>query len=161
VRLQREADVTGDAESRARAQELRRIEQFNVESADDVIAISETERETVLGMQPSARVHVLPNIHRVGGTSPPWRSRRDLLFIGSFLHAPNGDAVRYFVAEVFPLIRRELPEVEFTVIGDALPRELERLESAAVHLLGYVRGRGSVLRRRARSSSARCVTAPA
>ena len=138
VRLQREADVTGDAESRARAGELRSIEQFNVESADEVIAISETEREVLLAMRPSARVHVLSNIHRISGTTPEWHGRRNLLFIGSFLHPPNADAVRYFVADVFPLVRRELPDVEFTILGDALTGELEGLESAAVHPIGYV-----------------------
>ena len=60
------------------------------------------------------------------------------MFIGSFLHPPNADAVRWFVTDVLPLIRRELPDVEFTILGNALSPEITSLASASVHPVGYV-----------------------
>jgi glycosyltransferase involved in cell wall biosynthesis len=43
--------------------------------------------------------------------------RADLVFCGSMDWLPNVDAVVHFVADILPLIRRELPEATFTIAG--------------------------------------------
>jgi glycosyltransferase involved in cell wall biosynthesis len=70
---------------------------------------------------------------------PPFGARRDLLFIGGFRHAPNEDAVRFFVDDVLPLVRRELPDVKFLIVGSHAPAAIHRLESEHVRVLGFVK----------------------
>lgn len=47
------------------------------------------------------------------------------LFIGLMGYEPNVDAVRWFASDVFPAIRRELPDAEFRIVG----RHTESVES--------------------------------
>lgn len=73
---------------------------------------------------------------------PGFGARSDLLFIGAFHHTMyyNGDAVAHFVANVFPLIRRQQPGARIVVIGKEPPPELLALDDRAggVHVLGSV-----------------------
>jgi glycosyltransferase involved in cell wall biosynthesis len=60
------------------------------------------------------------------------------MFIGGFWHEPNEDAVCYFVQDILPLIRQELNDVVFNIIGSNIPRSVSRLESPSVRAIGYV-----------------------
>ena len=46
-----------------------------------------------------------------------FEERSDFVFIGNFLHEPNWDAVQYLKTEIWPLIRKELPEAQLKVYG--------------------------------------------
>jgi glycosyltransferase involved in cell wall biosynthesis len=76
---------------------------------------------------PRATVEVLSNLHQLAGPGQPFAQRRDLVFVGGFRHPPNVDAVRWFVAEVFPRVRERLPDVRFHCIGSHLVPEVEAL----------------------------------
>jgi glycosyltransferase involved in cell wall biosynthesis len=63
-----------------------------------------------------------------------------LVFTGSMDWMPNEDGVRYFLHSILPLIRREIPEVTFTIVGR---KPSEKLRAAAasesgVHVTGTV-----------------------
>ncbi|HET6979214.1 MAG TPA: glycosyltransferase [Pyrinomonadaceae bacterium] len=45
------------------------------------------------------------------------REPRHLVFTGSLDWLPNDDAMRYFVNEILPLVRRTIPDVKLTVVG--------------------------------------------
>ena len=48
---------------------------------------------------------------------PSFEDRKDFIFIGNFLHAPNHDAVLYLKEHIWPLILEQLPEVSMHVYG--------------------------------------------
>ena len=51
-------------------------------------------------------------------TTRPVRERpAHVVFSGSMDWHPNEDAVRYFISEILPLVRAEVPAVTFTVVG--------------------------------------------
>ena len=54
--------------------------------------------------------------------------REGLLFVGGFAHPPNADAVLWFAEEIFPLIRRALPEANFYIVGSKVTEEIQALE---------------------------------
>jgi GT2 family glycosyltransferase len=43
--------------------------------------------------------------------------RRDILFVAGFAHSPNEDAARWFVENIFPIIRLREPNVHFWLVG--------------------------------------------
>ena len=47
----------------------------------------------------------------------PFESRQNFMMIGSFLHLPNVDAVRWCKHSIWPLIREQLPQAEFHCYG--------------------------------------------
>ena len=48
---------------------------------------------------------------------PHFTERQNFITIGNFLHAPNYDSVLVLKNEIWPLIRKELPEVDLHVYG--------------------------------------------
>jgi glycosyltransferase involved in cell wall biosynthesis len=81
----------------------------------------------------------MPNIHEVIKEIPPFDARKDLMFIGGFLHQPNEDGVFFFVREIFPIIRERIPDVRFFVVGSDPSKELLKLDSHDVKVTGYVK----------------------
>ncbi|MEM9026119.1 MAG: group 1 glycosyl transferase, partial [Verrucomicrobiota bacterium] len=48
---------------------------------------------------------------------PSYQERQDCVMLGSFMHPPNVDSVRWCVSEIWPQIRRRLPDVELHIYG--------------------------------------------
>jgi glycosyltransferase involved in cell wall biosynthesis len=48
---------------------------------------------------------------------PPFEQRKHFVSIGNFLHEPNWDAVQYLNKEIWPIIKKQLPEAELHIYG--------------------------------------------
>lgn len=48
---------------------------------------------------------------------PTFEERKDFIFIGNFLHEPNWNAVQYIKESIWPLIRKQLPQVLIQIYG--------------------------------------------
>ena len=70
---------------------------------------------------------------------PGFEARRDLLFVGSFLHPPNPDAVTYFVRELWPELRARLPGVRLRIAGSHQGPDIRRLAGDDIETLGFVK----------------------
>ncbi len=62
MRLQREAEVTGNATAREQAERFKRMEQVSAACSDVVVAITPQERDVLLAEVPGARVEVIPDV---------------------------------------------------------------------------------------------------
>jgi len=71
--------------------------------ADKVLTVSQNEAEILKGMLGDAQlVAVVPDGENLALSSVPFDERRGILFVGNFLHPPNGDAIRYLCNEIIP-----------------------------------------------------------
>ncbi len=61
-----------------------------------------------------------------------------LLFTGMMNYEPNREAVRYFVREILPLIRAEVPYATFHIAGANPSPEVKALAGDSVHVHGSV-----------------------
>jgi glycosyltransferase involved in cell wall biosynthesis len=62
-----------------------------------------------------------------------------LVFNGSLSYSANYDAMRYFLAQVYPLIQREIPDVSLTITGSTKNLDLGPLGAdPSVRFSGYV-----------------------
>ena len=68
-------------------------------------------------MEPEINIRVSPWIQPVNGCAKGFAERKNLLFLGGFAHAPNEDGVFWFVKNVFPLIKKQLPAAKFLILG--------------------------------------------
>ncbi|MDQ3494464.1 MAG: glycosyltransferase [Pseudomonadota bacterium] len=136
LREARAAEVDGDPGLARQAAATRKRELDVIARSDMTLVVSEAERELLGQDAPQARVEVLSNLHEIAGPGLSFDQRRDLVFVGGFRHPPNVDAVRWFVAEVFPRIRQHLPSVVFHCIGGDVPNAIQALahaEGVVVH----------------------------
>jgi sugar transferase (PEP-CTERM/EpsH1 system associated) len=62
-----------------------------------------------------------------------------VIFTGTMDYFPNVDAVQYFVKDVFPVIRSQVPNASFVIAGRSPGPEVRRLaEDPAIHITGAV-----------------------
>jgi sugar transferase (PEP-CTERM/EpsH1 system associated) len=93
-----------------------------------------TEREAQLVKQAcnSAFVHVIPNGVDTNYFDPPSALVNSpdpvITFVGDMAYYPNEKAALFFGREVFPLIRKSFPKVQFFVVGRDPSREVRNLE---------------------------------
>lgn len=129
VREQRQLEVEGVDEQRQRQAELtRKTELALIHAVDLTIVHSTYEQELLSRLAPTACTYVFPWILDVVGCGTPFEARNGLIFLGGYRHIPNVDAVRYFVSQVWPLVRERLPDAVFYVAGSHPPPELTALD---------------------------------
>ena len=106
-----------------------------------MLAVSQKEADLIddLVGRPG-HAHVLPLLEDIGLSTTPLEQRRGMVFLGSFRHAPNVDAVEYLCAEILPLLAPELLEAHpLTIIGNApSARVIAAAQRRGVQLVGWV-----------------------
>lgn len=145
LRLQRQAEIEGDQELSAYAQDLKLRELTLISQSDCTITHSTVEATLIDSEVEDASVMVWPLMMTAAGTKVPYASRRDICFLGGYRHPPNVDAVFWFVREVFPLIRSKRPDIRFIVAGANPTQEILALASDCVVVTGLVEDLSDVL----------------
>jgi glycosyltransferase involved in cell wall biosynthesis len=66
---------------------------------------------------------------------------KNIMTMGTLHYPPNADGVRWFVSDVYPLIKNHLSEATLTIVGKNPPQDLIQLaaqESQGINITGYV-----------------------
>lgn len=120
------------------ARQMKQDEMGLIRGSDSTIVVSRFEGEMLSREAPRARIDVIPVIREIPGRAGGYRGRNGIVFIGGFLHPPNADAVQFFLAEVWPLVRADLPDATFRIIGSHMPDSIRALAGEGVEVLGFV-----------------------
>ncbi len=75
-------------------------------------------------------------------------NKNQIVFIGNMRTAPNIDAVLYFNEKIFPLVKKEIPEAKFFIVGAEPPKKIYDLtkKDKNIHVTGFVRNIRSYLK---------------
>jgi len=136
LREDRQARLSSDAKALAQAQEKQRLERAVIEQADETWVVSAVEQQLLRESHPDKSIELVSNIVEIAGSNTPFALRRDFLFIGSFQHTPNVDAVSFFLREVYPIVQARLADAKFYIIGEKVPPEIVALASESVVITG-------------------------
>jgi glycosyltransferase involved in cell wall biosynthesis len=139
LREGRRAELEANALRVAEADAIRDNELGVMRRVDLVLTYSDVEKkliESELGHK--VRVALCPWVENIRSRPAPFEEREGIAFLGGFAHAPNVDAVVWFVENMMPLLRAELPGVKFYVYGADMPPAVAALESEDVSILGFV-----------------------
>lgn len=139
LRAQREAELTGAPDAWERAGDVRQAELALAEAADATIVVSDHEADLLRAACPGARIWLMPLFRPVPARIPGYSARSGIGFVAGFEHAPNVDALRFFLDAVWPAVRRSDPAIRFSIVGNALPEEIGRSLPEGVRYLGRVR----------------------
>ena len=143
VREAGEARLTGDPEIERKAQETEQLEYELIEKSDETWVVSNSEQQLLKEKWPYKSIQAVSNIVDVPGSKTPFALRRDWLFIGSFRHKPNVDAVLFFTERIYPLVSRKLGDARFYIIGDNTPPEIVALANEKIIVTGLQRDAGA------------------
>lgn len=122
---------------------MARYEREILKQVEKVAVCSDVEREQ-LRTWGVDRVLVVPNGVDTAKLSPNGRAPRSggppsLVFVGALSYLPNADGVRWFVAEVAPLLEASLPGFRLTIAGKDPPSDVRALaRPGRVEVPGYV-----------------------
>jgi glycosyltransferase involved in cell wall biosynthesis len=141
IRFERAAAVKGDKELLNRANHFKSVELFNASCSDIIFTVTGDERALLMKEIPNLRIEVISNIHDCikEDEITPFDNRKDIMFIGGFLHEPNEDAVLFFVSEIFPLVKEKLPDARFFAVGSYPSDALLKLNSENIIVTGFVK----------------------
>lgn len=117
LREERSAELENSNQLRKRAKKTKAQEFALMRAADATIVLSSAELELVLKTDPSVKAYLLPFFRDQPGRTLPFAERRNIVFIGSFEHRPNVDAITYFISAVWPLVRRNIADADLLILG--------------------------------------------
>jgi glycosyltransferase involved in cell wall biosynthesis len=110
---------------------------------DACTVVADWERDFLRAMvrSSSSSVEIFPNgvdcTHNHSGLAET--QPHTLVYNGALTYSANYDAMQYFLAEIYPLIQRQLPDVTLTITGSTKGVDLDGLRlDESVHLTGYV-----------------------
>ena len=138
VRERRMAELAEDKKMAKMAEITREKELAVAKACDLTLVVSPYEVEVLAKEMPDLAVKVLSNIHQIYGCRKPYSERQDIMFIGGYQHTPNVDAIEWFVAEIFPLIEKQLPDLKFHIIGSKAPKHIKEMARDNIIFHGFV-----------------------
>jgi GT2 family glycosyltransferase/glycosyltransferase involved in cell wall biosynthesis len=138
LREQRLAELEQSLPLERTARQTRRAELSVIKAADATLVVSTVEKTVLAEDAPGEKVHVLSNIHEVPGRDRDFADRKDIYFVGGYQHPPNVDAACWFVNDIWPLIHKQLPEMQFHLIGSKAPERIRSLSGDGVIFHGFV-----------------------
>ena len=138
LREQRLAELNDDAKIRAWAARREREELGVIAEVDTTLVVSSVEKTLMRKKLPNADVRIVSNIHELHGSARSFDERSQMLFIGSFAHPPNTDAVLWFCSEIFPHALAAVPELRLLIVGADPPPDVQALADDRVSVLGHV-----------------------
>lgn len=131
LRLGREYELTGDISIKREADYWRAIELSMMRKAEVSYYPSYVEIDAIHQIDPEIPAKAITAYvydEFLTDIREDFEKREGLLFVGGFAHPPNADAVLWFAREIFPEIRKKLPDVNFYVVGSKVTDEIKALE---------------------------------
>ena len=140
LRFEREYKLNKTNQLKKRVEEYKKMELSNFQIADQIIAITKKEYDDIKKLAGAKSILIIPNIHEIHSEIdiPDFSLRKNLLFIGHYLHNPNSDAMLYFVKEIFPLIKKSIPGIKLIMIGSSITNEIKKLANKDIEAVGFV-----------------------
>lgn len=121
---------------------IARAERLYLERADHVVTVSETDRDFFTRFIGASKITVIPTgvDFEHFRPSPSEEKPNSLVFTGSMDWLPNEDGIFYFVEEILPWIRRDIPEVTIRVVGRRPSLHLKTLagKTPGLRVTGWV-----------------------
>ncbi len=119
LRLEAEIERDGKAELKPLLKKVRADEDFMYANVDHALMISYDEIKYLESSTKTPLHYIPPYFFDVQDNTPGYDERKGILFVGGFHHPPNQDAMKWFMAEIYPTI--EAAGIHITIVGSEMP----------------------------------------
>ncbi|MDT0539679.1 glycosyltransferase family 4 protein [Croceitalea sp. P059] len=114
--------------------DLTKREVASIYRSDLTLLVSHFEKQLLkeaLDVPEQLLYHLPFLLEEISGCSqevfPAFEDRRDFICFGNGKHEPNVDAIRYLKQDIWPLIKKDLPEAQVHIYGAYLPQQVQEL----------------------------------
>lgn len=97
--------------------------------ADEVVAVSEADKNEMLKLAPQLKVNLVPNGVNLSffKVKKKWKDDNPrILFVANFKWLQNIEAARLLLEEVFPRVRKRFSKAKVWVVGQFIPDTIKR-----------------------------------
>jgi sugar transferase (PEP-CTERM/EpsH1 system associated) len=140
-RAKREENPLARFYLRLQGNKLNRYENRTCGTFDLNVVVSELDKDKLKNHSSKTEVEVIPNgVDTSYFTISDAQVRKNnVVFVGGMNWFPNRDAVLYFSEKIWPLLKKEISDVNFTLVGSAPPKKVTDLsKKEAIEVLGFV-----------------------
>ena len=118
----------------------RRFESWMYTPFGRRVVVSDQDRAELQAINPALDWDVIPNGVDADHFRPSidQRDSASLLFTGNFSYEPNAEAALWLARDLFPRLRREYPDLQLWLVGNAPPETLRALADDQVLVTGRV-----------------------
>ena len=123
------------------ATKMERYERSTLRRFHHIIAVSETDKQQMLAMDPQSEISVVPTGVDVEEYQVVPSAKADpprIVFTGSMDWEPNIDAMEYFCREIWPAIVAVFPSAKCQIVGRNPHPRVKQLASSSVEVTGTV-----------------------
>jgi glycosyltransferase involved in cell wall biosynthesis len=128
---------------------VKRYEGQLLRQVDGVLAVTDIDKKALLECvnhapgELSAKISVIPIAVDTQQIQPIQRKpgSKAIFTLGTLHYPPNADGIRWFLQQVLPLIRQQVPDASLTIAGKNPPEdflELARQNPGWIRVTGYV-----------------------
>ncbi len=117
------------------AEVCQRFDLTTVVSVEDYLALAESAR----AIFPAKVIPIAVDTQEMA-FEPRTPAAKQIVSVATMFYPPNVEGVHWFATQVFPLVRRELPEVQFYIVGSRPPKSIADLATpdSGIVVTGYV-----------------------
>lgn len=136
------------------ALEARRLKQYEgklVEQFDRTLAVSAIDKHVLLRAHTDKlndvaiqdKIAVIPIAVDCTSLQPIKRTAEshNIMTMGTLFYPPNADGVRWFMHQVYPLVKKQVADTTFTIVGPRPPQdilEFGKQNASYIQVAGYV-----------------------
>jgi O-antigen biosynthesis protein len=117
-RMRQQGEVMHDENILRAADRMQRRESAVWRQVDLSLYPSEEESDIAAALQPGCKFRsIVPYWFASFASQRSAPAGLEIIFVAGFSHTPNEDAACWFVSEILPLIRQQVPEAHLSIIG--------------------------------------------
>lgn len=133
-------EFSNDRKYQQESKKFKKIETKIFNAVDMILPFSTYEAPFISEIVPDKIVRTLPVFFydTIPQIDLDFNNRHDILFVAFFGHPPNVDAALWFCNEVFPKIRKQIPNIRLNIVGSNPSDEIKSLASNDIKVTGYV-----------------------
>lgn len=116
---------------------MRKFEQDCWAKASGILAVSETDAKTIRTKTPSP-ICVVPNgvdVDFLESIKPVPHHEKRALFVGNWTYIQNIDAGSFLVKEIWPLLKKKIPNLSLWLVGRNPPEGLTKLTDSKIKFI--------------------------
>lgn len=123
--------------------EVNRIVSYEsiLERFDTCLVCSKPDQSALKNTAPAADIRIIPNgvdLEYFSSNGSIAYDPSRIIFTGNLTYFPNIDAIFFFLKEIFPLIKKEIPSATFYIVGQSPPSKVRALASQDIVVTGFV-----------------------
>jgi len=140
VRLDRLYESKKNVQNLLESKRLKRREAYLIRNSDASVVISDAEVQILEDNGIKGNIWEIPIIVEFPDAVASFDKRKNIAFVGSYVHTPNVDAVDHFCKEIWPDLQKEFPDTKLLIVGPKAPErwkdEIDGINN--VEVVGFV-----------------------